>query len=288
MSGRIKTYYQLTKPGIIYGNTLTTAGGFLLASCTFGFNAWLMVATLVGTAFVMAASCVVNNYIDREIDRKMARTKKRALVIGSVSVTAALLYASVLAVIGFVLLALFTNMLTVLLGVIAAATYIVFYGIAKRRSIHGTLVGSVAGALPPVAGYTAASNTFDAAAVIIFFVLVFWQMPHFYAIAMYRMKDYAAAGIPVLPIKWGMQATKIQIITYTVAFLVAVSMLTVYGYTGYTYLIVMLGLGCIWLFKQLKGFRTSDDVQWARSIFFFSLLVLMAFSVMLAVGALLP
>lgn len=288
MSGRIKTYYQLTKPGIIYGNTLTTAGGFLLASCTFGFNAWLMVATLVGTAFVMAASCVVNNYIDREIDRKMARTKKRALVIGSVSVTAALLYASVLAVIGFVLLALFTNMLTVLLGVIAAATYIVFYGIAKRRSVHGTLVGSVAGALPPVAGYTAASNTFDAAAVIIFFVLVFWQMPHFYAIAMYRMKDYAAAGIPVLPIKQGMQATKIQIIAYTVAFLVAVSMLTVYGYTGYTYLIVMLGLGCIWLFKQLKGFRTSDDVQWARSIFFFSLLVLMAFSVMLAVGALLP
>lgn len=288
MSGRIKTYYQLTKPGIIYGNTLTTAGGFLLASCTFGFNAWLMVATLVGTAFVMAASCVVNNYIDREIDRKMARTKKRALVIGSVSVTAALLYASVLAVIGFVLLALFTNMLTVLLGVIAAATYIVFYGIAKRRSVHGTLVGSIAGALPPVAGYTAASNTFDAAAVIIFFVLVFWQMPHFYAIAMYRMKDYAAAGIPVLPIKQGMQATKIQIIAYTVAFLVAVSMLTVYGYTGYTYLIVMLGLGCIWLFKQLKGFRTSDDVQWARSIFFFSLLVLMAFSVMLAVGALLP
>lgn len=288
MSGRIKTYYQLTKPGIIYGNTLTTAGGFLLASCTFGFNAWLMVATLVGTAFVMAASCVVNNYIDREIDRKMARTKKRALVIGSVSVTAALLYASVLAVIGFVLLALFTNMLTVLLGVIAAATYIVFYGIAKRRSVHGTLVGSVAGALPPVAGYTAASNTFDAAAVIIFFVLVFWQMSHFYAIAMYRMKDYAAAGIPVLPIKWGMQATKIQIITYTVAFLVAVSMLSVYGYTGYTYLIVMLGLGCIWLFKQLKGFRTSDDVQWARSIFSFSLLVLMAFSVMLAVGALLP
>lgn len=288
MSGRAKTYYQLTKPGIIYGNTLTTAGGFLLASHTFGFDAGRMAVTLVGTALVIGASCVVNNYLDRGIDRKMDRTKKRALVTGSISTTAALLYAAILATVGFVMLALFTNLLTVLLGVIATITYIVLYGIAKRRSVHGTLVGSIAGALPPVAGYTAASNTFDSAAVIIFLVLVFWQMPHFYAIAMYRMKDYAAASIPVLPIKHGVHATKIQIVTYTVLFLIAVSMLTVLGYTGYTYLTVMLGLGLAWLYKQLTGFNAQDDIRWARSIFFFSLLVLMAFSVMVAVGALLP
>lgn len=288
MSGPLKTYYQLTKPGIIYGNTLTAAGGFLLASYTFGFHFGRMVAALVGTALVIGASCVVNNYLDRGIDGKMKRTKNRALVTGSISATAALVYAGVLATAGFALLALFTNTLTVLLGIVAAITYIVLYGITKRRSVHGTLVGSVAGALPPVAGYTSASNSFDTAALIIFVVLVCWQMPHFYAIAMYRMKEYAAANIPVLPIKQGMRATKIQIVIYTVLFLVAVSMLTISGYTGYTYLAVMLGLGLTWLYKQLKGFNAPDDVRWARSIFFFSLFVLMAFSVMLAVGAPLP
>ncbi len=166
MTQTFKAYYQLTKPGIIYGNLLNTASGFLLASkWHFGFG--LLLATLGGTALVIASACVINNFLDREIDAKMARTKKRALVSGSISGPRALICASLLGLLGFVILGVRTNRLTFGLGVLALFTYVVLYGIAKRRSVHGTVVGSIAGALPPVAGYTAVTNHLDSGALIL-------------------------------------------------------------------------------------------------------------------------
>lgn len=283
----LKRYYQLTKPGIIYGNLLNTAAGFLLASkWHFGFR--LLVAALGGTALVIASACVFNNYIDRGIDAKMTRTKKRALVSGAVSAQNALTYAVMLGALGFTVLIIYTNALTVYLGLLAMFTYIVLYGISKRRSVHGTVVGSIAGALPPVAGYTAVTNRLDSGAILLFLILVCWQMPHFYAIAMYRFKDYKAAGLPVLPVKHGMRAAKLQIVLYILAFIVATTALSVSGYTGYTFAIVMGGAGAYWLSKGLKGFRTPDDAKWARGMFGISLLVIMTLAFMLSVGPILP
>lgn len=289
MLNQIRTYYQLTKPGIIYGNLLTASAGFLLAAATLKqFDLELFVVTLASIAFIIAAACVLNNYIDRDIDKKMARTKKRALASGAISGRQAITYAVVLGVAGFIILAAGTNLLTTGLGMLAIIMYVVVYGIAKRRSIYGTLVGSVSGALPPVAGYTALTNQLDAGAIIIFLIVTFWQMPHFYAIAMFRRDEYAAASIPVWPIKKGMRSTKIHVLFFIVAFIVAAMALTWFGYTGLIYLAGVTIIGLRWLWLGLKGFQAQDDVSWARKMFFFSLLVILLLSVLMPLGALLP
>ncbi len=279
-----KTYYALTKPGIIYGNAVTGAAGFFLASR--GHVNWgLFAATIVGMSLVMASACVANNYIDRDIDKVMERTKQRALPVGLISIRNAVTFAVALGLIGFLLLALYVNFLVVALGFIALITYLVLYGLAKRRSIHGTLVGSIAGALPPVAGYCAVTNHIDGAALILFLILVFWQMPHFYAIATYRLSDYMAAGLPVLPAVKGARRTKIEILIYIAAFTAAASALTFFGYTGEVYLVAVAIFGLAWLGLSIKGFNAKDDKRWARTMFLFSLIVIMVFSLMASVGS---
>lgn len=239
-------------------------------------------------ALIMASACVFNNYIDRGIDKKMARTKKRSLVSGEISGRNALVYATVLGLLGFAALGLWTNPLVVLIGLAAFVDYIVLYGIVKRRSVHGTLVGTVAGAAPPAAGYCAVTGKFDFGAFIIFIIMVFWQMVHFYAIAIRRAKDYKAAGIPVLPVARGVQETKIQMILYTIGFIFAVLALSTRGYASWSFAVVMGLLGAVWLYKGIKSFGIKDNVLWAKNMFLFSLIVLMSFSVMLSVGSILP
>lgn len=272
-----RTYYRLTKPGIIYGNVITAAAGFFLAahgSIQFG----RFLATLFGTSLVIAAACVTNNYIDRDIDKRMDRTKKRAIPLGSVSGRSALLYATLLGVSGFSLLAMFVNGLTVAAGAVGVVFYVALYAYAKRHSVYGTEVGSVSGAVPVMAGYMAAAGRFDMGALLVFIVLVFWQMPHFHAIALYRKKDYANAGLPVLPVVKGARTTKIRIIAYIILCGLAACALTVAGYTGYTYLTLMVVMTGIWLWRGLRGFKAADDAAWGRMMFGFSLLVLLAFS----------
>jgi protoheme IX farnesyltransferase len=281
----IKKYYELVKPGIIYGNAITAIAGYFLAARGHG-NLWVFFGLVVGISLVMASACVVNNYIDRGIDIKMSRTKKRALVTGLISAQQALLYATALGVVGFSALVYWTNLLTTVVAFVGFIFYVLIYAIAKRCTVHGTLVGSIAGAIPPLAGYCALRNHIDLGAVLVFMILVLWQMPHFYAIALYRSEDYAAADIPVLPLKAGIEATKQQIVGYVVAFIFTTALLTVYGYTGYFYLIVMLIVGLAWLRICLQGFQVSNEKIWGRKVFRFSLIVIMVLSLMLSIGGL--
>jgi protoheme IX farnesyltransferase len=285
----LKAYYHLTKPGIIYGNLFSAGAGFLLASSLRSvLDFRLFLAAMAGTALVIASGCVFNNYIDRDVDKKMARTQKRALVRGEISGPNALVYATVLGVAGFLVLVVFTNMLTVATGFVGIFFYVVVYGFVKRQSTLGTVVGSIPGATPPVAGYLAVTNHLDLAALLLFLTMAIWQMPHFYAIAIFRLKEYAAAGLPVLTVKKGIKTAKLYILLYTLAYAITVPLLTVFGYTGLTYLTVMVALSVAWLFKEIKGFNAKDDVAWARKMFGFSLIVLLGFSVMVSTGALLP
>jgi len=284
LTQHVRAYYQLTKPGIIYGNAIAAIAGFLLASRG-SIDFLLLIVTLAGISLVIAAACVFNNYLDRGIDTHMARTKKRALVTGTIRGRHALAYGTILGILGFAVLLLWTNTITVILGVIAIVTYVVLYGYTKRTSVYGTIVGSIAGALPPAAGYTAVSNSFDTGAWLLFLTIVFWQMPHFYAIAIYRMKEYAAASIPVLSVKKGVHITKWNIMAFTVAYTVTAPLLTIYGYATYFYGIVSFALGLAWLIKGMKGFKAVDDNAWARGMFFFSLLVMLGWAAALAIDA---
>ncbi len=279
-----KPYYTLTKPGIIYGNILTAGAGFLLAS--HGHPELLRLGlTLTGIALVIASACVFNNYLDRDIDRQMQRTKNRALVTGEISPSRALTYGAILGVAGFTILAGFTNTITFAIGVIGFVSYVVIYTYAKRITPYGTLLGSISGSTSLVAGYCAVTNSFDLGAAILFLIMAIWQMPHFYAIAAYRLRDYADASIPVLPVSKGMKLTKRHITLYIAAFIGATALLTAFGYTGYIYLIVMLVLGLGWLRLALKGFGAVDDTKWAQHVFRYSLVVLMTLSLVMSANS---
>lgn len=269
----IKTYYMLTKPGIICGNIITTAAGFALASRG-SFDFLLFLATLVGLTLIVASACVFNNYIDRDIDKKMARTQNRPLAKGLISAPSALTFASFLLLAGILVFAKFTNLLTLLVALTGFFVYVVLYGILKVRTIHGTVIGSISGAIPPVIGYCAVSNHIDAGAVLIFLILALWQMPHFLAIAMYRLDDYTAAAVPVLPVMRGMRVTKIHMLFYTIGFVVATLLPFFWGYTGYAYLIAAVVLGFTWLWLCIKGFKSDNDKLWARQMFRLSLVII--------------
>ena len=278
----IKKFYSVTKPGIIFGNVITVAGGFCLgAKGAHDFG--LFLATLIGIALVIASGCVFNNIIDRDIDRIMERTRNRVLVKGLMSATTALIYATVLGILGTLILYWQTNPLTVIVALIGLFVYVVVYSLwFKRHSIYGTLIGSISGAVPPVVGYCAVTNRFDLGAIILFVILSLWQMPHSFAIAIFRLKDYTAASISILPVKRGIAATKIQMIAYTLAFAIAVCLMTIFGYTGLIYLIVVGISGILWVRLAFKGLSTDDDKKWARKMFLYSIIIIMLFSTMLA------
>jgi heme o synthase len=276
-----KDYYRLTKPGIVYGNTLTGAAGFLLASRN-GVDWWLLLAVLSGLALTVASACVFNNYIDQGIDTKMERTRKRALVAGRISARAAIIYGTVLGTAGLALIGVFANWLAFLIAGLAMFFYIVVYGIAKRKSVHGTVVGSLPGAAPPVIGYVSVSGHLDGAALLLFLIMVCWQMPHFYAIAIYRSADYRAAGLPVLPIKKGVLAAKKQMVFYICAFVVCLALLSLLGYAAWACLAVLGGAGLAWLKLALDGFKAKDNYRWAKRMFFYSLIVNLTFVIMIA------
>jgi protoheme IX farnesyltransferase len=261
--------------------------GFLLASKGQKFDWGLFVAMVAGLSLVIAAACVFNNYLDRDIDFKMQRTKKRALVSGQISGQAALIYGTVLGFAGATILATWTNYLTWALALFGLFAYVVLYGWAKRATVHGTVIGSISGAIPPVVGYTAVTGKIDITAVLLFITIAAWQMPHFYAIAIYRLKEYKNAGIPVLPRVKGIHATKVQIILYILAFLLASIALGLWGRAGHFYLVIAVLLGGIWLGVGLQGFKGTDDIRWARQMFFFSLIVTLAWSAAVSIDGIL-
>ncbi len=286
----ITRYYSLTKPGVLYGNALTAAAGFGLAAAAERRFEWLaFVALCIGSTMVIASACVINNVLDRDIDTEMERTRKRATVTGSVSAAGAVAFCIVLGVVGMAILVAWTNWWVVGVGVAGFTCYVWLYGmLSKRRSIHGTLVGSVSGAAPIFAGYLAVTDRLDAGAVIAFAIMFFWQMPEFYSIAIYRRDEYAKAGVPVITVVKGVPRTIREILVYTVLYVAATLALPVFGYGGIVYAVVMGALGLYWIWLAARGLRAPDPAAWARRMFHFSMISILAMCVMVTVGPLLP
>jgi protoheme IX farnesyltransferase len=287
MPSKLQSYITLTKPGIVRGNAMMAAAGYLFA-IDHHLDFVTFAAMVIGTSLVIASACVFNNVIDRDIDSLMARTKKRALVTKTVPLAHALIYATVLSIIGFTLLIGLTNWLTAVLGATALVTYVGLYTPLKRMTVHGTLVGSISGAIPPMAGYTAVTGQIDGAAILLGLLLVFWQMAHFFAIAIFRRDDYRAAAIPVLPVYRNVLAAKRQIMIYIVLFALCIASFAVLGYTGYVFAIVGIGLSVSWFLKGARSWSKLEDTAWARGMFGWSLVVLTSMTVLIATNSLLP
>ena len=268
----LKKYLFLTKPGILFGNFITTLGGFFLAAQGH-VDFLLLILTLLGTTLVVASGCVINNVIDQDIDHKMQRTQNRALVKKTISPSVALVYASVLGVIGFSILWFGVNPYSFLFAVIGFVVYVGFYSLwSKRTTIHQTVIGSISGASPPVIGYVAVTNEFDVAALLIFLAYGLWQMPHSWAIAIYRFDDYKNAGIPILPVARSIFRTKVECVIYIVLFAAVLNGLYCFGYTNVFFLITFNALTAYWLYLSLIGFKAENDQIWAKRFFLYSVI----------------
>lgn len=278
----LKKYLLITKPGIIFGNLIAVIGGFFLASQGH-FDFAKLVAVMIGTSFVVASGCVFNNYVDRDIDSMMERTKNRVMVKGLISPTIALIYATTLGVAGALTLHFFTNDLALGFAIMGFVVYVGLYTLYfKRNSEYGTIIGSLSGAAPPVIGYCAASGQFDLGAAILLLIFCLWQMPHSYAIAIFRFNDYKAAEIPVLPVKRGINIAKRHIVGYIVAFAAAAVSLYVCDYAGIGFLIVTGLISVYWLFIAIKDYSKANEVQWAKRLFMISILAITVLSVMMS------
>lgn len=283
----IKRYYWLAKPGIIYGNLFAAVAAYIFGAGGFGEFS-VFVGMNIGVALVIACGCVINNIYDRDIDLYMERTSTRALVTKKIQVVPATIYAILLGLAGFASLIILTNLQTVVCGVVGLVFYVPIYTVAKRKTVHGTLIGTISGATPPVAGYVAATGHFDTTALLLFLVLVTWQMPHFYAIAIRRLDDYKKAKLPVLPVASGVTATIFQIRLYILSLLLSVILLIFQGDVGYIFSVCVVSLIVYWLVNAYKTPQRSEQTAWAKKIFLQSLLVLVGYNVALALSVILP
>lgn len=270
----LKTYYYLSKPGIIYGNALMAIAGYFFGAQGSPSSATFF-AMVLGICAVMASACAYNNVIDRDIDLKMERTKKRAVPAGAVSPFHALIYANSMLIIGVLLLVFGVNLLAAVVAIAGHIAYVVLYGVAKRKTVHGTLIGTLSGSTPPVIGYAAATGRLDLTALLLFLVLAAWQMAHFYAIAIFRRDDYANAGIPVLPVVKGLETTRLQIITYVCMFLLVTILLGIYGGVSVLSTLAVILAGIYWLYLCLSPSNDIAMISWSKKQFRWSLILLL-------------
>ena len=271
LGAQLRALAELAKPRITTMVVVTFAGGLWLAPAAPNVRPWL---ALVGTVLIVAAANALNMYLERDIDGRMERTRRRPLVEGRLSPEAAIAFGAVLACAAVPLLLVGANPLTALLGVIAFASYVWAYTPLKRVSGAALFVGAVPGAMPPLMGWTTATGRLDGPGLALFAILFVWQLPHFLAIALYREQDYARAGFQVLPMSVGVAATRWHIVAWTGA-LVAVSLLPVpFGVAGRIYLAAALLLGGWFLARAVRGFRAVEARAWARSVFLVSLVYL--------------
>ncbi|WP_169725388.1 heme o synthase [Fundidesulfovibrio putealis] len=279
----LRNYFLVTKPRLVAANLISAAGGFFLAAQGH-VSAVLFLSLMAGMSCIVASGCVLNNYIDRYIDRGMARTRGRALATGAISLRGSLVYAAALGLAGAAILLSGTNALCAVIALLGFVVYVCVYSLyLKRNSAYSTVIGSLAGAAPPLAAYCAVRNDFDLGALIVLGIFSLWQIPHSYAITIFRYNDYAAVSIPVMPVKAGIAATKKHIVWHIAAFILAAQLLTVFGYAGYAYLAVSTVLGLCWLATALHGYRADDDRAWARRVYLFSILTIFILSVMMSV-----
>lgn len=289
MQEKIKAYYQATKPRVTYANSFTALTGYLFAAGLYGgFDVVTFLALAIGVTLIIASACVLNNLLDRDIDSKMKRTEGRPTVTGVVSARGAIMLTTLLGVIGALVLYFFTGLFVLALGVLGYITYVLFYGVlGKRLSLHGTLVGSVSGAIPIVAGYVAISGQIDTAAIILFLILFFWQEPEFYSISIFRRREYQEAGVPVISVVRGNKNTARQIFVYLLLYVASTLALTAFGYTNWLYFVIMALAGAHWIWLAAQGLRGKNLEKWARRMFHTGMLNMLLICVMIPLGSLL-
>jgi protoheme IX farnesyltransferase len=254
-TARFGAYIALTKPRIIELLLITTVPAMVLASRGWP-GTWLVVATLVGGSLSAGGANALNSYLDRDIDRLMRRTSARPLAREEVEPGRALTFGLALGAVGFVWLALTTTLLAALVATAALVFYVVVYTRAlKRTTVHNIVIGGAAGAAPTLVGWAAVTGSLAVPAWVLFFVVFYWTPPHFWALALRYRDDYARAGVPMLPVVAGKEATTRRMLLYAGLMVVVSLLLVPLAAMGWIYLIAAVALGAWFLWDTWRVHR---------------------------------
>jgi len=267
------SFLQLAKPRLNLLVLLTTLGGYYMGARP-GLPRWQLVLALLGTALVAAGASALNQYMERDLDSLMERTRDRPLPSGGLAPSTGLAFGVLLAVSGILLLAWQVNLLTAGLALVTCVAYLVFYTPLKRITPLNTLVGAIPGAIPPVMGWAAAQASLGPEAAALFAILFFWQLPHFLAIAWLYREDYARAGCRMLPLEeGGAKRTGFAAVLYSAALVPAAMAPAFLGLAGNIYLVGAGLLSLTFLAGSIHMARNAGEAA-ARLLFRISLLVL--------------
>ncbi|HET9905801.1 MAG TPA: heme o synthase [Anaerolineales bacterium] len=283
---RARDFFALSKPLIVGLLLITTYGGLVIGGKewpSFSLTLW----TLIGGALAAGGSSALNQYIDRELDKNMQRTAKRPLADGRLMDAEGLAFGLGLSLISYYILACFVNGLAALLSLAGIIYYVVLYSLwLKKATVQNIVIGGGAGAIPPMVGYAAATGHLDWTAWILFAIIFMWTPPHFWALAIVRMKDYKNAGVPMLPVVRGELETRRQIFVYTIELVLVTLLLPVLNLAGHVYLVSSLVLGAALLYAAWAVWKQGGNkvawrmYKWSSTYLVFIFLAIMIDSVL--------
>ncbi len=273
MSLTISEFFKLTKPGVLY-LLMITAGASMILATNFNLDIIKALTGFLGIAFIAGSSAAINQILDFKYDSVMERTVKRPIVTGKISVTSATVFASFLFIAGSALILYFNNFLTWALTFGTWIFYAFFYTkVLKFSGSQNIVIGGLAGAMPPLLGWTAVVGSIDPLPLLLVLLIFIWTPPHFWALAINKKDEYAKAGIPMMPVVKGIEYTKIQIVLYSILLMVVSLLLFATGYFGYLYLIGEAILGGIFIQKSWK-LKQSSGADNSMSLFLYSIVYL--------------
>ncbi len=288
MTAHLREYLQLTKPRVVALLVFCAVIGMFLAVP--GIPPWrALVFGTLGIWMASGSAAAFNHLIDERIDKLMARTARRPLATGALSVRQVLVFAVLLGIASMLVLGLLVNALTAVLtfgGLIGYA--LVYTAYLKRATPQNIVIGGLAGAIPPVLGWTAVTGHLHAFALQLCLIIFVWTPPHFWALAIFRREDYARAQVPMLPVTHGVAYTRWHVLLYTVLLVVVTLLPALTGYTGLVYLGGAAVLDVVFLYYAIRLMNPPDE-YFAMRVFHYSIVYLMAlFALLLADHWLLP
>ena len=266
----LRSYYELCKPNVVYMMLICAFVGMLLAEESVSSFGYLFVS-LTGIACCAASAAAVNQVIDRNTDASMTRTDQRPLPQGELSPTHASVFALIIGIFGALILYLYVNTLTMILTLASLVGYAFIYTVyLKRATPQNIVIGGLAGAAPPLLGWSSISNSIDPYALLLVLIIFVWTPPHFWALAIYRKDEYAKESIPMLPVTHGVTFTKLQIVLYTIILFIVSMLPYVVLMSGEIYLYSALILSTIFLYYSINLYFSNDEED-AMKTFQFSI-----------------
>ena len=256
-----KDYLLLTKPIVVALLLTTTLAAMIVGAGkipSFGLIFW----TLLGGGLTAGGASAINQYIDRDRDKAMVRTRKRPLPDGRLNARQVIGFGLILCILGLALLVLFVNLLSAALALLGIFYYVVLYSLVlKPTTVQNIVIGGGAGAIPPLVGWAAATGSLSVPAFFLFSLIFFWTPPHFWALALLKKQDYARAGVPMLPVVAGERETRIHILLYTVQLVAFSMLLPLANLGGALYILLAVVLGTALVIFAIRLWRQGGNRQ---------------------------